>query len=265
MHDTRQAPVLLTQQEGVAEIRLNRPDSMNALDVATAEAFRDAVGRATGSADTRVILIRGAGDNFLAGGDLSAMWQAGEAAPTVVDAIIAPMHEAMEMLDAAPQPSVASLQGAVAGAGVSIALATDLAIAADNVRFNLAYINIGAVPDCSGSWSLPRVVGLRKALEIALLGETLPVEEAARLGMVNRIVPLDSLGDETGRLARRLAAGPPRAQAITRRLMRDSLSRDLPEQLAAEHRGFRECAATEDFRRALDAFFHKRKPEFRGR
>lgn len=265
MNDMHSGPVLLLERKGIAEIRLNRPKAMNALDVATAEAFRNAVVRATSSPETHLILITGAGDNFLAGGDLAAMHAAGQQAVEVVDAIITPMHEAIEALDAAPQPSLASLQGAVAGAGVSIALATDLAIAADNTRFNLAYINIGAVPDCSGSWCLPRVVGMRKALEIALLGDTVDVEEAARLGMVNRVVPLDALAEETEQLARRIAAGPPRAQAVTRRLLRDSLSRSLYDQLRAEQQGFKACAGTDDFRQAVAAFFDRRKPRFTGR
>jgi 2-(1,2-epoxy-1,2-dihydrophenyl)acetyl-CoA isomerase len=265
MQASEASPVLTQCSDGVAEIRFNRPQHMNALDVPTASGFLDAVNRVTNDPATRVILITGAGDNFLAGGDLVSMREAGDRAVDVVDALITPMHQALELLADAPQPSLASLQGAVAGAGVSIALATDLAIAADNVRFNLAYINIGAVPDCSGSWQLPRVVGMRKALEIALLGETIPVDEAARLGMVNRVVPLDELTQATANLARRLAAGPPVALAGTRRLVRDSLARTLHDQLAAEEATFKACAVTEDFQEGLTAFFERRKPRFTGR
>lgn len=265
MNNENEGPVLLLRREGIAEIRFNRPAAMNALDVPTAEGFLDAVTRATQDPATRVILITGAGDNFLAGGDLVSMHRAGDRAVDVVDALITPMHRALELLDGAAQPSLARLQGAVAGAGVSIALATDLAIAADNVRFNLAYINIGGVPDCSGSWQLPRVVGLRKALEIALLGETMSVDEAARLGMVNRVVPLAELGDATDALAQRLAAGPPVAQAGTRRLLRDSLGRTLHDQLAVEEESFKRCAVTADFQEGLAAFFDRRKPQFTGK
>lgn len=262
-HDAN-APVLLERHEGIATIRFNRPERMNVLDVASADCFRDAVAEATSASDVRVVVVTGAGDAFLAGGDLAAMRDAGSQAVDVVDAIIRPAHEAMEMLISASQPTVASVHGAVAGAGVSVALATDLAIAADNTRFNLAYVNIGAVPDCSGSWTLPRVVGLRRAMEIALLSDTINAEEAARLGLVNRVVPVAEQTAETERLAQRLAAGPPVAQAQIKRLLRGSLQRSAPEQMRAEEEAFRTCAATRDFRQGVAAFLDRKRPSFHG-
>lgn len=265
MADTTDEAVILTCHDDVAEIRFNRPDRLNALDVATAEAFHDCVARATGNDAVRVIVLTGAGDAFLAGGDLQAMRDAGDDAVATVDAIIRPSHAAMARLMGAPQPVIASVHGAVAGAGMSVALAADLAVAADNTRFNLAYVNIGAVPDCSGSWSLPRVVGLRRAMEIALLSGTVEAQEALGMGLVNQVVPLAELPEATDRLARRLAEGPPAAQARIKRLLRGSMQHTVEEQLDAEEQAFKECAATEDFRNAVTAFLERRRSTFNGR
>lgn len=257
-------PVLVDIHDGIASIRFNRPERLNALDVATATAFRDAVAQATGDSAVRVIVLSGAGDAFLAGGDLSAMRAAGDDAVAVIDAILQPAHEAMALLMNAAQPTLASVHGAVAGAGVSVALATDLAIAADNSRFNLAYVNIGGVPDCAGSWLLPRVVGLRRAMEMALLSETIEANEALSLGLVNRVVPAAELTAATATLARRLAAGPPVAQQHVKALLRGSHQRPLEQQLDAEETAFKACAATQDFREGVAAFLDRRKPAFQG-
>ncbi len=264
MQTSEQDPVVLRMQEGIGEIRLNRPERMNAINTATAEAFLEAVNAVTTSSDARVIVISGAGDAFQAGGDLAEMRDAGDAVVDTIGAIIEPMHQAMLALANAPQPTLASVHGAVAGAGVSLTLGTDLAIAADNARFNLAYINIGGVPDCSGSWTLPRLVGQRKAMEIALLGETFDAAEALRLGLVNRVVPAEALEEQTRKMALQLAGKAPTAMRYTRALIRQGQDCSLAEQLYAEEAAFKACAGTEDFREALAAFFEKREPEFRG-
>jgi 2-(1,2-epoxy-1,2-dihydrophenyl)acetyl-CoA isomerase len=144
-------------------------------------------------------------------------------------------------------------------------MACDLAIAADNTRLTLAYSNVGTSCDVSASWSLPRMVGLRRSLEIALLNEVIEAPEALRLGLVNRVVPIAALDQETHAIARRLADGPPIALGNMKSLMRGSFSRDLRQQLDAERLSFGECTATEDFSEALSAFFEKRRANYRGR
>ncbi|WP_290652852.1 enoyl-CoA hydratase-related protein [Aquisalimonas sp.] len=265
MSDTDNSIVEIERADGIATLRFNRPERLNAMDRAMAEAFHEAVAEVVEDAATRVIILSGAGESFLAGGDLAAMEQAGDDAVAAVDTIIRPAHAAMKQLMAAPQPTIAQLHGAVAGAGMSVAMATDLAVAADNTRFNLAYANIGAVPDCSGSWSLPRLVGMRRAREIALLSETIDADEAKALGLVNRVVPLSQLDNRIRQLAQRLAAGPPVAQGHIKRLLRSSLDTDLPGQLDAEERAFKDCAATQDFRNAVTAFLRRQKPVFTGK
>lgn len=262
MNDT--VPVVTYEAAaGVARIRLNRPHQLNALNAAMAAQLADAVNRAIDDADLRVIVLAGEGRAFMAGGDL-AVFRAAADKPRVAHDLIGRVHGALQRLDAAPQIVVASLHGAVAGAGMSLALFADLAIAADDATFNLAYARIGASPDCGATWTLPRLVGLRRAMEIALLSETIGAAEALRLGLVNRVVPASELAVETERLASRLAAGPAVAQAHIKRLLRDSLARTLPQQLDAEGDAFAACAGTQDFAEAIDAFFAKRSPRFRG-
>jgi len=258
------APSLLLRRDGaIAWLRLNRPQALNALDVplacALADAFADLSQDRTG---VRAVVLEGAGRAFCAGGDLACLRADPQPAAR---ALIEALHEAILHLDALALPVLACLHGTIAGAGVSLALACDLAIAADDAQFNLAYVNIGASCDGSSSWHLPRVVGLRRAMEIALLGETFDAPAALRLGLVNRIVPAAELASEAARLAQRLADGPTLALGAMKRLLRDAPQRALPQQLEAEQAAFLQCAATSDFRGALDAFAAKQRPRFAGR
>ncbi len=260
----KEAAVIYRAGHGVGEIRFNRPARLNVLDVETARGFRDAVDRALDDDAVRVVLVSAEGKAFVAGGDLSYFQASADKAAAAFD-LIDPIHSALKRLARSPKISVASLKGAVAGAGMSIALDLDLAIAADNCRFNLAYSAIGASPDCGGSWALPRLVGLRRAMEIALLGEAIAAEEALRLGLVNRVVPIDALETETQALAARLARGAPIAAGEIKSLLRAGLGRTFEAQLDAEGESFARCAVTQDFSDAVEAFLEKRKPQFRGR
>ncbi len=264
MSDTPPA-VLLSIDEGIADIRFNRPARLNALDVEAAQALHECVLAATADPSVRVIVLSAEGRAFVAGGDLAFMRAAGAQAGAAAQQLIGPIHAAMLQLAAAPQPVIASLQGAVAGAGMSIALQADLAIAADDMVMNLAYVKIGNSPDCSATWSLPRLVGLRKAMEIALLSDPIAADEALRLGLVNRVVPRAELAGQTRALARRLAESAPLALASIKRQLRASLHNSLQEQLDDEAATFAANAGSADFGEALDAFFGKRKPRFEGR
>ena len=217
--------------------------------------------RVTADAAVRVIVISAEGRAFLAGGDLAHFRRAADK-PAAAAQLIDPTHAALRVLAKTPQIVVGSLKGAVAGGGMSIALGLDLLVAADDTTFNLAYARVAASPDCGGSWGLPRLVGFRKALEIALLSETIDAAEALRLGLVNRVVPRAALEEETAKLAARLADGPAIAQGNIKALMRLSFDRDHAGQLDAEAQSFAACAATPDFAEAIDAFFEKRKPAF---
>lgn len=256
------APLRYWREGGVAHIRFNRPTVLNAIDVATANAFLTACQAASEDKDVRVVVISGEGRAFIAGGDLAAM----KNKPfETAHALITPMHAGIALLAAMDAPVLASLHGVVAGGGLGVALACDLAIAAEGTRFNLAYVNIGASSDCSTSWALPRLVGMRRAMEISLLGDTFDAAEALRIGLVNRVVPAGSLQEETAKLAARLASGPPLAMGRLKRLVRDSFDRTLRAQLDAEADSFAACAVTQDFAEGVNAFFEKRAPQYQGK
>ncbi|KTT24081.1 enoyl-CoA hydratase-related protein [Pseudacidovorax intermedius] len=262
MSDSLSSPLLRAQDGAVAVLSFNRPQALNAIDVPMAQAFLAAVKDLAEDRGVRALLLRGEGQGFMAGGDLgvlSADPQGGAAA------LIGPLHEALQLLASLDLPVVAEVHGVAAGAGLSLMLQADFVLAAAGTRFNLAYVNIGASCDVGASWALPRWVGLRRALEIAMLGDMLDADAAERMGLINRVVAADALPDEAMALARRLAAGPTRALGQLRRLLRGSVERELPAQLAAEEAAFHACAATADFREGVDAFFARRKPAFQGR
>lgn len=255
----------VTSGDGVVRLLFDRPDRLNAIDVPMAQAFDKACKAIAGDGSVRVVLMSGAGRAFMAGGDLGSFFGDLAGAPDTARAIIDPLHAGLATLAQIDAPVLASLHGAVAGAGVSLALAADLAIAADDTRFTLAYARIGASCDGSSSWSLPRVVGLRRALEIALLADPLDAATAREYGMVNRVVPAAELAAQTEALVRRLAAGPTLAYGRIRRLLRTSFERDLPAQMNAERDAFCESARTKDFAEGLAAFFGKRAARFVGK
>jgi 2-(1,2-epoxy-1,2-dihydrophenyl)acetyl-CoA isomerase len=260
-----EATVLLEIDGPIARMRFNRPQVLNAINDEMVADLRAALRVVQDDPAIRVMVLSGAGRAFMAGGDVEVFHAAGARAPAVLERLITPFHEAIELMAKLPFPVVASLHGAVAGAGVSMALAADLAVAADDATFTLAYARIGASPDGSATWSLPRVVGLRKALEIALLAESFGADEALRLGLVNRLVPASELAAATNELAGRLARGPTRAYASIRALMRESFDNDLATQMRAEGRGLIAAAATRDFAEGVAAFVEKRPAKFDGR
>jgi 2-(1,2-epoxy-1,2-dihydrophenyl)acetyl-CoA isomerase len=257
--------VLLEMDGGVAYIVLNRPAVLNAVNIEMADMLLNVCRIVAADPGVRAVVLKGAGKAFMAGGDLARFQEEPSKAPDTADHLIRLLNAAVEVLGGLRAPVIASLHGAVAGAGVSLALACDLAIASENTRFNLAYARIGATPDVSASWHLPRVVGLRKAMEIALLADNVDATEAQRLGLVNRVVGADILDQETGALAARLAAGPTLAYGATKRLLRDSLNRNLRDQLEFERAAFCNAAASADFVEGVDAFYGKRAAAFTGK
>ncbi|WP_229743642.1 enoyl-CoA hydratase/isomerase family protein [Aliidongia dinghuensis] len=255
----------MTRDGAVAWLRFNRPAVLNAVDEAMAVGFRDGCRAVAEDGGFRVLVLAGNGRSFMAGGDLGRFHAAPERAPETAGAIISALHEGLTILDTLAIPVIVSVQGPVAGAGFSVVTAADLCIAADNASFTLAYARIGATLDGSASYNLPRLIGQRRALELALLADTIDAPTALGYGIVNRVVPLEALEVETRRLAERLAAGPTAALGRIRRLIRESWEHNLEDQLALEKANFRAAAATEDFREGIAAFAAKRRPAFSGR
>jgi 2-(1,2-epoxy-1,2-dihydrophenyl)acetyl-CoA isomerase len=259
------APVLFERDGAVATIRLNRPDRLNAIDAGAAHQLLEACRRADREDGIRCLVLAGEGRAFLAGGDVTGFHEAGDGVQDLVHGLIGLLEESVQTLDGLRMPIVARVQGAVAGAGMSLMLAADVVVAADDTRLAFAYTAIGTTPDGGLSWSLPRAVGLRRATEIALLGEPIDAQEALRLGLVTKVVPRDELDAETAKVAGRLAAGPTQAFARTREMLRGSWRHTLPEQLALERESFVACAGTVDFREGVAAFVERRRADFRGR
>lgn len=257
-------PVLVRQEGAVAEITLNRPGVMNALSMEMAEQFCEVCWRIEADASVRAVLVKGEGKGFQAGGDIASfhaqMHRIGEHAGRMIDTY----HVAVRTLVRMPKPVVGQLHGAVAGAGMSLAMNLDLAIAAEGTVFTLAYANLGTSPDGGSTFFLPRLVGRRRAMEIALLSDRFDAAKALELGLVNRVVPADQLANEAMALATKLASGPTQAYARTKALIDQSFENDLATQLEAERANFVASTATADFREGVDAFVNKRRPDFKG-
>lgn len=251
-------PLLLRRDGAVEILRINRPGALNAIDLPTARAFLAAARSISADRSVRAVLRRGEGKGFMAGGDLAVLRSDPSAGSA---ALIGTLHEALALLDQADAPVVAQVHSVTAGAGAgsSLVLQADFVIAAEGTPFNLAYVNIGTSCDAGASWSLPRWISQRRALGVALLGDTFDAANAERIGLVNRVVPPQLLGAEALALAQRLSQGPTATVGHLRRLIRGSLDRALPDQLAAEVAAFQRCAASTDFRIGLEAFFAKQQ------
>jgi 2-(1,2-epoxy-1,2-dihydrophenyl)acetyl-CoA isomerase len=255
-------PPLLERNGAIATLRFNRPGALNAIDVPMATALRDAVRALAQDAGVRCVVLCGAGKGFMAGGDLATL----RANPVQgAKDLLTPLNEAVALLAQLNAPVIAQVHGVAAGAGLSLMLQADFVLAAEGTRFNLAYINLGTSCDVGASWALPRQVGLRRALEIAMLGDTYTAQDAERLGLVNRVVPAAELDAAVQELARRLASGPTLAYGHMRRLMRNAFDHDLPAQLAAEAEAFVACAHSADLPEGIEAFHAKRPAAFQGR
>jgi 2-(1,2-epoxy-1,2-dihydrophenyl)acetyl-CoA isomerase len=258
---------LLLERDGpVANLTLNRPESLNTLDPEMIEALIAHTAAIGGDDSVRCVVIRGAGRHFMAGGDIRGF--AGELGLAPIERrahftrMVEHMHAAIENIQRMPHPVVASVHGAVAGFGLSLMCACDLAIAADSSYFTSAYRHLGLTPDGGMSYTLPRTVGLKKAMEIALLGDRFDAAEALRLGLVNRVVTQSELESATRTLALALANGPLLALRNGKRLLNESLSQSLSGQLLAEAESFGACSATADFAEGVRAFLEKRSPRF---
>jgi 2-(1,2-epoxy-1,2-dihydrophenyl)acetyl-CoA isomerase len=268
---TDENPVLMSVANGVATITLNRPSVLNALNNALAQALLDSLNAAASDDAVRVIVITGAGDAFMAGGDvgyfhrkLAEFPDHAQFRPIIVEMIERAQNLARTIRNI-PKPVIASVHGGCAGFGLSLMLACDLAIAADNAKFTLAYIHLATTPDGGASFHLPRIVGQKRAAEIALLGDRFGAADAERWGLINRVVPLAEMEATIAKLAGRMAKGPALAYARTKTLLNAADGNTLDEQLAAETESFANSALTEDFAAGVGGFVEKKAAIFNGR
>lgn len=255
--------VKLSVASGIATIALNRPHVMNAMDGEMMRQLRPVTETVEKDSSVRAVVLRGEGAAFMAGGDIAVFHQHLAELPDLIVTWGREMHAAFLALRRMGKPVLASVHGAVAGAGFSLLCAADLAIAAVDTRFTLAYANIGASPDGGSTYFLPRLVGYKKTMEMIMLPDRFDAETARLHGLVNWVVPNDKLAAETLRIAQRLAAGPTRAYAEAKRLVNQSLD-PLDAQMEQELQAFSRCARGPDLKEGVSAFVEKRKPVFSG-
>ena len=253
--------ILIDTRPGYRVITLNRPERLNALTVEMADALMAALDAAEADKGCRAVLLTGAGRGFCAGQDLTAIV---EASSNEIADLLDHYNPLIRRLRALPLPVVCAVNGVAAGAGANLALACDIVLAAQSASFVQAFAKIGLIPDCGGTWFLPRLVGTARARALAMLADPLPAETAAEWGMIWRAVADERLMDEAHALAARLASGPTAALALAKQALEESAGNDLDRQLDLERDLQAEAAATPDHAQGLRAFLEKRPPAFGG-
>jgi 2-(1,2-epoxy-1,2-dihydrophenyl)acetyl-CoA isomerase len=258
--------LLVERRSGVAWLTLNRPDSLNSLDVPLKEGLVEALEAAAEDPAVRAVALTGSGRGFCVGQDLrelAGVYRAGTA-PDFAELLERHYAPTIRLLAGMPKPTVAVVNGVAAGAGVSLALACDLRLASPATRFRLAFAGIALIPDAGATWHLPRLVGLSRAMEIALLGDWVEADEALRIGLVNRVFPAEELTERAEEVLTTLAGGPTVALARTKALLRENLQADLDHALAAEAEAQAVAGQTKDHLEGVAAFAEKRSPSFQG-
>ena len=261
--------LILSVENGVATLTMNRPKARNALSEAMRTDLAQALHDVEQDPAVRCVVLTGAGEHFMAGGDVKSMAEGlkGRTSEEIRKSYLFRIHDLhliMFAMRRMPKPVIASCRGATAGAGIGMALACDLIIASEDAFFTMAYSRIGTSPDGSSSFHLPRAVGIKKAMEIALLGDRFDAQTAQDIGMINYVVKTEDLAAETAKLADRLAKGPTHVYGNTKALFYRSLESEFEAQLQAEAEYFADCASRSDFREGVTAFSEKRAPVFTG-
>jgi len=263
-----ETPVLAALESSVLTLTLNRPERLNAMNNALIEAMNANLARARQDPAIRAVLLTGTGRGFCAGADLvgGGPIDAKASAPpdlgADMDRLFNPMIRTMRAL---PKPIVGAINGVAAGGGANLALACDIVLAARSARFDQAFVRISLMPDLGGTWFLPHTVGDARARGLAMLGNSLPAEEAERMGMIWQAVDDGALMAEATKLARRLAGGPTRSYAAIKQAINSASTNTLDQQLDLERDSQRELGRSADFKEGVAAFLAKRPAQFTGR
>jgi 2-(1,2-epoxy-1,2-dihydrophenyl)acetyl-CoA isomerase len=258
--------ILFAEDGAVATITLNRPDKLNSFTAQMHGELHEAIARVRAGGRARCLVLTGAGRGFCAGQDLSDRVMGADQAPPDLGHTLATLYNPLVMsLRALEMPVVCAVNGVAAGAGANLALACDIVLAARSASFIEAFCRLGLVPDAGGTYALPRLVGIARAMGLAMLGDKLTAEQAAQWGLIWKVVDDDKLAAETDALARHLAAQPTRGLALIKRAIHASAGNTLERQLALEAELQREAGRSDDYREGVAAFMAKRPPSFTGR
>lgn len=261
-----EAPVLLeARHEGIATLVMNRPEKLNALSGALSTALNEALTCIAEDTSVRVVVLTGAGRAFCSGGDLGAIGKGRERNETAeLEPILRAGMQAVLKMRLMPQPVIAAVHGPAAGAGMNIALATDIRIAADNASFGQTFSRVGLFPDYGGTYFLPQLVGPSVAAELFYTGEMIDAATALKLGIVNRVVPAGQLEAEAKSLAQKIAQGPPMAIRAVKNVLFGKSKEELVKALDHEVQEQMKCFYSRDCSEGIRAFFEKRAPQFQG-
>ena len=252
----------------IATITMNDPKTLNAFSTPLKNAMMDALDKADKDADVRVIVLQGSNNNFSSGGHIGEMLENGmdsEALSNKLNFMVGEVAEISLKLRNIHKPIIAKLEGAVAGAGMNLALTCDFRIAADNAKFVQAFVNIGLIPDAGGIYLLNQLIGVAKTTEMVMLGDKLKAEDMARLNLVNGVVSSDELDASVLALATRLSSLPGKALASMKHMINTHAYMGLNEALDMEVHQQTMLAKTEDFKEGITAFMEKRKPVYQGK
>lgn len=257
--------IIFAEDQAVASITLNRPDKLNSFNTTMHGELRHALKRVRATGTARCLLLTGAGRGFCAGQDLSdRVMGEGAAAPDLAHTLATLYNPLVMTLRDLPMPVVCAVNGVAAGAGANLALGCDIVLAARSASFIQAFCRLGLVPDCGGTYLLPRLAGAARAMGLAMLGDKLSAEQAANWGLIWKVVDDDKLSGEASSLARHLATQPTRGLALIKKAIHASPSNTLEEQLAMEASLQREAGRTADYREGVAAFMGKRPANFTG-
>lgn len=257
--------LILDKKGPVATLTLNRPESYNAFNITLGKEFLDAVLHCSEDPDVRVVVITGAGKAFCAGGDVKSFKENLDTISVFLKQMTLYLHTAISEISRMLKPVIAGVNGVAAGAGISLAMACDLVIAVETASFTMAYTKIAATPDGSSTYFLPRLVGLKRALELVYTNRVLTAKEALEWGLVNQVVPQADFTTAVETLAGQLAQGPTLTLGQAKRLFYLSVQASLETQMENETQFIAATGQTADFREGITAFVEKRKPQFQGK
>jgi 2-(1,2-epoxy-1,2-dihydrophenyl)acetyl-CoA isomerase len=262
---TEYTTLLFDVRDGIAHISLNRPDAANSINLEFARDLMYAVLRCDEDPSIRAVVLSGKGNLFCAGGDLKTFTSRGNELPFYIKEVTAYLHSATSRLMRMDPPVVAAVHGAAAGAGMSLAVACDIVVATESAKFRVAYTRIGLTPDGGLSYFLPRIVGLKRALELTLTNRVLSAQEALDWGIVTKVVPDQELMTEAFGFAEQLASGAPKALGASKRLLHRGWTETLETQMEHESQTIANMARLSDSHEGLKAFLEKRTPKFKGK